>query len=82
MGTLFDQRPRSEALTFGVVWEAARDMGLDPNKGLTPAEWHAACDVARTGLAAQNADIFDEQLAGFGELLKELVAAIEGLRGG
>jgi hypothetical protein len=43
----------------------------------TPAEWHAACDVVRTELAVLSADVLDEQLAGFGEILKELVEAIE-----
>jgi hypothetical protein len=43
---------------------------------LTSAQWHAACDAVRTALAIQNADVLDEQLAGFGEILQELCAAI------
>jgi len=80
MGTLFDQPPRQESVNGYVytVRRVAAEMGyaLDTIK---PAEWHAACDVVRTALALQTADALDEQLAGFGEILKELVAAIEKL---
>ena len=64
-----------------MVWirEIAEEMGFNVAKGLTPAEWHAVCDVARTALALQNADVLDEQLAGFGEILQELVEAIREL---
>jgi hypothetical protein len=79
MGTLLNQRPRYETLgTMGVpefVWSIAKEMGFKREK-MTPAEWHAVCDVARTALALQSADVFDEQLAGFGEILKELVEAL------
>jgi hypothetical protein len=54
-------------------------MGFEGKK-LTPAEWHAVCDVARVALALQSADVLDEQLAGFGEILKELVEAVQGLQ--
>ena len=46
---------------------------------MTPAQWYAAYDVARTALAIQSADILDEQLAGFGEILRSINWAIDGL---
>jgi hypothetical protein len=80
MGTLFEQRPRQDTFKTRIWWiqGIAEEMGFKGEK-LTPAEWHAVCDVARTALALQNADVLDEQLAGFGEILQELVCAIEGL---
>jgi hypothetical protein len=82
MGTLFDQQPRQESISSYVhtVRRVAAEMDYDLNT-IKPAEWHAACDVVRTALALQTADTLDEQLAGFGEILKELVAAIGELGG-
>jgi hypothetical protein len=82
MGTLFEQKHRTASLSAYAkeVKSVAHNMGLDPDN-LTPAEWHAACDVLRTGLAIQNADVLDEQLAGFGKILIDLVEAIQMLKG-
>ena len=85
MGTLQNQLPRLACQSMGgwatedrVDWirRIAAQMGYKGEK-LSPAEWHAACDVARTSLAVQNADTLDEQLAGFGKIFEELVEAVQ-----
>lgn len=81
MGTLYHQRPRQDTIDYyhNVIVKALALMGLDErdvNTGkvaVTPAQWHAACDITRTALAIQSADAGDEQLAGFGELVSRLV---------
>jgi hypothetical protein len=77
MGTLFDQPPRQDSLKYYVcsITETAELMGYSTGK-MTPAQWHAACDVTRAALAIQNADRLDEQLAGFGEILRDIGGAI------
>jgi hypothetical protein len=81
MGTLFDQPPRGESLgkiMRGLHMQAA-DFGFpDP---MTPADWHAFCDLVRTALVVQSADIFDEQLGGFGDILNRLVEALGEIKG-
>jgi hypothetical protein len=83
MGTLFQQLPRTAHVNGNgrlsqISWirEIAREMGYT-GENLSPEQWHAVCDVARTSLAVQNADTMDEQLAGFGEIFKELVEAVQ-----
>ena len=73
MGTLFDQSPRQETLDNYVhtIRSIARNAGFDTDN-MTPAEWHAACDLARTALAIQSADALDEQLAGLGHILQQI----------
>ena len=84
MGTLFNQSPRQDSLHKHYVNDVGRvlrdDMGLDSSKA-SPAQWHAACDIARTALAVQSADVLDEQLAGFGELLQRLIEVLDDLKG-
>lgn len=72
MGTLFNQRPRSDTLEtyFHLMKDALGFMGIDRP---TPADWQLACDMVRTALGVQSADVLDEQLAGFGELLSKMV---------
>jgi hypothetical protein len=80
MGTLFDQSPRQETLDSyaHTILSIARNAGFDTDN-MTPAEWHAACDLARTALAIQSADALDEQLAGLGHILQQIAGAIEGV---
>ena len=76
MGTLFSQAARWEGLGAAGIEGVAVEMF--PKAGeLTPEQWHAACDVARTSLTVQSADAFDEQFAGFGEIAIRLVEALE-----
>ena len=72
MATLFDQPPRQDALSLYVSWVHTNgvDLGFDMKD---PKQVHAACDLIRTALAIQNADTLDEQLGGFGELLRDFV---------
>ena len=70
MATLFDQPARSDSLSKimdGIQMDAKR-FGFPEE--MTPEEWHALCDLTRTALAIQSADVLDEQLAGFGEILQ------------
>ena len=78
MGTLFDQSPRQETLDSyaHTIRSIARNAGFDTDN-MTPAEWHAACDLARTALAIQSADALGEQLAGLGHILQQIAGAIE-----
>jgi hypothetical protein len=77
MGTLFAQRPRQEKLGqyTGEVWNVLKEMmerqGLEWSD-VTPDHWRAAAAVTEAGLRIQSADVLDEQLAGFGELLEDL----------
>lgn len=73
MGTLFNQRPRQETLSsyFHEIEKALELMNV--HGPLTPAQWHAACDIVRTALAIQSADALDEQLGGLGAIVQELV---------
>ena len=76
MGTLFDQRPRGETLLQimeGIQLTRGR-FGFPEE--MTPADWHALCDLTRTALAVQSADVLDEQLGGFGDILNNLIMAL------
>jgi len=79
MGTLRDQPARQDtllryAITIGKV---GREIFHDGCNGeLTETQWHVACDVTRTALAIQNADVRDEQLADLGKLLESLSDAL------
>ena len=46
---------------------------------MSPAQLHALCDLWRTALAVQSADVHDEQLAGFGDILSEIASAVTNL---
>jgi hypothetical protein len=76
MGTLFDQRPRGETLlqVMESIQFSRGRFGFP--EVMTPADWHALCDLTRTALAVQSADVLDEQLGGFGDILNNLVAAL------
>ena len=78
MATL--QPPRGKSLTgiMESIHHSAGRFGFPEN--MSPAEWHALCDLTRTALAVQSADILDEQLAGFGNILDKLVEALNQLR--
>jgi hypothetical protein len=77
MGTLFNQQPRGEHLLSHVYYirqVLKDDFGVDPYEA-TPGQWMAACRVVEVASKLQTADVFDEQLAGFGELIREFINA-------
>jgi hypothetical protein len=77
MATLFDQPPRQQSLEsyVSLIETIALRFGFFPKK-MSPAEWHVVCDLVRTALAIQSADVLDEQLGGFGDILRDAVTAI------
>lgn len=78
MGTVFDQRPRREGATGTryVIEDALRRMGADPAKA-TAEEWQAAVAITRLEFEIDSADVLDEQLAGFAQLLDSLIQSID-----
>lgn len=78
MGTLSNQRPRQDTIEsyVGTVIGVADQIYPDEKTRLTAAEWTAAAVVARAALAIQSADAHDEQLAGLGEILRNLADAL------
>ena len=77
MGTLFDQRPRQEAIQ-GYCLEVSEILErYGWNEKPTPDQVMAACKVLEVGIKLQSADVLDEQLAGFGMIIQSLVRAIE-----
>jgi hypothetical protein len=72
MGTLFNQPERPDYFRAALAF-----MEVDNLATLKPNEIHALCDLARTLSAQNDRDRLDEQLAGFGELLRELVIALD-----
>lgn len=75
MGTLFKQRPRQDSISSYVatIETVLRDMGKDP-ASTTPDWWVAAAKVLESATYIQSADVLDEQLAGFGEILSEALS--------
>jgi hypothetical protein len=82
MGTLFNQQRRVETLSGNArsLYDALELMGIK-SADATHTDWTVACDIVRTLLAVQSADVLDEQLGGFGEILQELVRALEAIAG-
>ncbi len=86
MGTLFHQSERS----YGTVEDGHLDsfiaeiVELSKKHGISVAEVIAAKEVLeserKNDLYVRNGDAFDEQMAGFGELLQQLISAIENLQ--
>lgn len=70
MGTLFNQSPRYKSLR--AVDQLVNDMFGEKDL-YSPEEWRAAIELAKYNLALQSADVLDEQLAGFGEILERFV---------
>lgn len=79
MGTLFNQRPRQESIESYArsITCIADDLWPKQKEPYTPDQIIAAAKVAEVALKLQSADVFDEQLAGFGELFKELISVLE-----
>jgi len=83
MGTLFDQKVRH----YGTVEYSHLDdfiaviVKLSKKHGISVAEVIAAKEVLENernnNFQVNNGDAFDEQMAGFGELLQQLISAIE-----
>jgi hypothetical protein len=82
MGTLFNQQRLVETLSGNArsLYDALELMGIK-SADATHTDWTVACDIVRTLLAVQSADVLDEQLGGFGEILQELVRALEAIAG-
>lgn len=86
MGTLFNQSARdSRSVSMSEVDGFLADaVALAKKHSLTVSEVIAARDVLerrrQNDLYTANGDAFDEQMAGFGELLQQLTAAVESLR--
>ena len=88
MGTLFKQNAR----TYGSVEMKDVDLFLEDVKSLSEKhkvpvenvlEAYKIKEMKRTNdLYVNNGDAHDEQMSGIGELLKELVQAIESLKTG
>jgi hypothetical protein len=86
MGTLFAQDPRNSHAV------GQKDLDSFLTGAVTLAKKHKipltrvieakdALERERANdLSYANGDIFDEQMAGFGELLRELTSAVEGLK--
>ena len=69
-------RSRQDALREYTIWvcNVGRELGYKMDD---PEQVRAACDVIRTALAVQNADVLDEQLDGFGQLLQDFINSKE-----
>lgn len=77
MGTLFDQRARHESIkgcARGGLTDMLDIMGVTTKP--TIEQWLCACRMLEVGLKYQSADILDEQLAGFGEIVRDLAANV------
>jgi len=72
MGTLFDQPARINSLASIAEWVCLTGTDLGFNMK-TPDGVRAACDIIRTALMIQNADVLDEQLGGLGSLLLDYI---------
>ena len=72
MATLFNQPPRQDKLQEYALWvcNVGRELGYQMDD---PKQVRAACDVIHVALMVQNADVLDEQLGGFGELLQDFI---------
>ena len=87
MGTLFDQQPRDYKTVSPDHIEAFIDDAARIAKKykLSVAEVIESAKVLemerQNSLYAANGDAWDEQLAGFGELLSRLASAVEDLKG-
>ena len=77
MATLFSQPPRQDTLKEYAIWvcNIGHELGYQMDD---PKQVRAACDVIQVALMIQNADVLDEQLGGFGQLLQAFVDAKEG----
>jgi hypothetical protein len=69
MGTLQNQPPRGDTIKRYVEEVVLLKAGFD-------VTWSEACDIVRTALLIQSADVFDEQLAGLGDIAQGIVLAI------
>ena len=85
MGTLFSQKERNYCTVEDSHLDAfiAVIVKLSKKHGISVAEVIAAKEVLeserKNDLYVRNGDAFDEQMAGFGELLQQLISAIENL---
>jgi len=83
MGTLFDQSARESCHVNELDLEIFIKNAIDLSRGskITVSEVIEAKKVLelerRNNLAKRNGDAFDEQMAGLGTLLQNLITAIE-----
>ena len=75
MGTLFDQNPRYEALTTEKVISFGREIEEISNE--LGIKFNDAINLYLAKAKISDYDTKDEQLAGFGKILKSIVDAIE-----
>lgn len=74
MGTLFEQKPRETTLSGYIRTVVAEVANLKLELGCTTEE---AIDMVRLAIELDNLDRKDEQLMGFGEILKDITLALE-----
>ena len=77
MGTLFNQSPRMEYFNHYAVGFLERVKDLATEHNLTIEE---TCRILELAMKIDDYDRKDEKLAGFGELLKQLIEEISMLR--
>jgi len=70
MGTLFNQLPRVEQLKYDEI--ISLGTTIDDIAGEFDISFKDAIDLYMAAAKMNNYDVCDEQLAGFGELLKDL----------
>jgi hypothetical protein len=75
MGTLFNQRPREECARLHIdnVLRQIAYIIDKPLDKLNVEELRVGVEVVRLAHAVQGADALDEQLAGFGQILKDFL---------
>ncbi|OXB95136.1 MULTISPECIES: hypothetical protein [Bacillus] len=76
MGTLFNQRPRYEHEEYAIK-HIDTIIRISKEKGITIEE---TIMCLKYSMAVNNWDCKDEQLAGFGKLLKELIETVQDLK--
>lgn len=74
MGTLFEQKPRETTLSGYIKTIVAEVENLKLELGCTTGE---AINMVRLAIELDNLDRKDEQLMGFGEILKDIILALE-----
>ena len=86
MGTLFEQEPRDYRLISSgdlrSFLESATRLAKEFNISVSDViQAKKALEMERqNSLYAANGDAFDEQLSGFGEILQDVVSAIENFK--
>jgi hypothetical protein len=86
LGTLFDQPERQQCVVDQNQIEDFLENAVELSKKhkVSVTDVIAAREVLelkrKNDLYVRNGDVFDEQLAGFGDLLRELISKVESLQ--